>query len=166
MSHDPATCKDCIEGEERLNDLKLIADANKKIAEAEATIQQLKETNAYQKKVIDEMHADFQVVNNELIEEAIKREWCAEYDNFVVDVNERLKHFKLDKLEIEHEVEVYLTREQEVYVKVKVMARDADHAKDIINSDYFADDLAEEYAGEDDWTSRNYDMDVIRAKEV
>lgn len=71
--------------------LRTERDGLKRTQEAqEARINSLQQTRS-------EMSADFEIVADRLLQEAIDRDWCGEYDTIVDELNGRLRHSELHR---------------------------------------------------------------------
>jgi hypothetical protein len=111
--------------------------------------------------LVSELRSDFNIIANALLDEAIKREWCDLYNEFVEKINSETKDLKLHYAKKDYEVEVKVEETREQYVYVTVEATSEEEAEEIV-SDWDYSDLAER--GEDwNWDQTDSDFTVIRA---
>lgn len=84
---------------------------------------------------------DFDTVGTMLLEEAERRGWCSDYDEFVDTVNGKLGMLSLPEREQEYEVEVTVTGTLTTTTTVTVMARSQEDADTIVeeNMDEYVD---------------------------
>jgi len=129
----------------------------------------------YSQKEVDEIRSknndfvnalkkDFDSVSIALRDEALEREWCDQYNEFVDNVNGQLVYMKLLSAKTDYDVEVKIqeTREQTVYISVE--ATSAEEAEEIV-SDYDYSDIADR--GDDwDWDRTDSDFTVINARKA
>ena len=123
--------------------------------------QELNEAKTKINNLVHQLREDFDVVRNALLQEAIDREWCDLYNEFVEKINSDTKDLKLHYAKKDYEVKVKVeeTREQIIYVTVE--ATSEEEAEEIVG-DYDYSDLAER--GEDwNWDQTDSDFTVIRA---
>lgn len=85
--------------------------------------------------------ADFAAVGEALMEEAIQRDWCSEYDEFVDRVNSQTKRLDLPIREQEYEVEVTVSGYIETTTTVTVTAYSQENADKMVaeNMDNYID---------------------------
>lgn len=111
---------------------------------------------------------DIKTISNALRDEALQRDWCDEYNNFVEDVNENLKVSELQKLNKDYEVTITVTRTQEVTVTINVEDVDEHAARDYVNYLTVEEILAQCNEGEHnlDWENSDEDFDVTDVQHI
>lgn len=112
--------------------------------------------------------ADIETISNALRDEAVQRDWCSEYNNFVEDVNENLKVSSLKSLNRDYEVTILLRRTQEVTVTINVEDIDEQSAKDYVEYLSFEDVLAQCNEGEYnlEWDNSDEDVEVTDVQNI
>ena len=104
---------------------------------------------------------DLEAIACRLQDEAVNREWCSEYNDFVDEVNELTRSDWLKKLEKEFEVTVDVTRTQEVRVTVTIEATDEQQATDKF-LEWEEEDI-EDYVNDNAvWYTNDVSVDVKR----
>jgi hypothetical protein len=83
----------------------------------------------------DAWREDFETVTGLLLEEADRRDWCDEYEAFCNEIDERLRVGEMPRRLKEIEVEVTITATTYYTLMVPVMARDDDHAAELLRDD-------------------------------
>ena len=113
---------------------------------------------------INALKKDFDSVSIALRDEALERDWCDMYNEFVDNVNSGLVHMKLLTLRTNYEVKVKIEQTREQYVYVTVEATSEDDAVEMVDEWDYSDllDNADDY----DWDVTDYDTDTIRAKKA
>jgi hypothetical protein len=114
---------------------------------------------------INEVMEDGYKITNAIYEKAREMDWCSEYDDWAYEVNKDLKFFEIPVMRREYAVTYTLTRYQEVEVTVQVTARDEDDAEDQADEAYCLSELIEK-ADEDEWTTKNEEIEKVEAQEI
>lgn len=105
--------------------------------------------------------SDFAIVGDMLKEEAERRGWCGEYDEFVERVNSRTARLELPTREEEYEVTVTVTGTMTHETTVSVMARSQEDANTMV------DENMDDYVDADDVltsAARNRSFDDIECE--
>lgn len=114
---------------------------------------------------INEVMEDGYKITNAIYEKAVQMDWCSEYDDWAQEVNKDLKFFEIPGMRREYAVTYTLSRYQEVEVTVQVTARDEDDAEDQAGDAYCLSELIEK-ADEDEWITKNEEIDKVEAQEI
>lgn len=111
--------------------------------------------------------ADIETISNALRDEAIQRDWCSDYNQFIDDVNDNLKVTELKSLDKDYEVEIKVTRTQSATITVSVTATSPDSAEAYINSLTFDEviEQCDEHEYNIDWDNddEEYQVEYIRS---
>ncbi len=109
---------------------------------------------------------DIKVIADALLEEAMERDWCSLYNDFVEEVNSKLQVSELKSYIKTYEVEVRVERKQYATVTVEVEANDTEGAEEYINTLSFDEILDQSKYGQDyiDWeeTDEEYEIEYVR----
>lgn len=126
--------------------------------------QEVDEIRSKNNDFINALKKDFDSVSIALRDEALERDWCDMYNEFVDNVNSGLVHMKLLTLRTNYEVKVKIEQTREQYVYVTVEATSEDDAVEMVDEWDYSDllDNADDY----DWDVTDYDTDTIRAKKA
>jgi hypothetical protein len=81
------------------------------------------------------MLKDFNVISAALLEEALERDWCDDYDNFVDIVNDGTTTLKLNKVKNKYNVHVMVTRTLTQLVTAEVYATSENDARYDVEND-------------------------------
>jgi len=112
--------------------------------------------------LVSELRNDFNIVATALLDEAIERDWCESYNDFVEDLNIKLKHMFLECTTKNYEVKVKIEETREQYVYVSVTATSVEDAEEqVSNMDY---STVADTANAWNWDINDYDFNVIRAE--
>jgi hypothetical protein len=130
----------------------------------EAEINLLKQTIETQSLMIFEKDNDFQIISNELKNEADRRGWCSDYEDFIESVNAQTKHYELQSLVREFQVTVDLTKTLTTTVTLYIEARSLESAEETVHECYDFNDL-ERHANDSDWDVDESDYSVVEVSE-
>jgi hypothetical protein len=104
-------------------------------------------------------------ITNAIYEKAKEMDWCSEYDDWAYEVNKSLKFFEIPIMRGEYAVTYTLSRYQEVEVTVQVTARNEDDAENQADDAYCLSELIEK-ADEDEWITKNEEIEKVEAQEI
>ena len=126
--------------------------------------QELNEAKTKINNLVHQLREDFDVIRNALLKEAIDREWCDLYNEFVEKINSETKDLKLHHAKKDYEVKVKVEETREQYVYITVEATSEEEAEEIV-SNYDYSDVKED-ASEWEWDITDSDFITIRAREA
>lgn len=99
--------------------------------EYEAAQLQIKELGGLNERMLK----DFNTISAALLEEALEREWCDQYDEFVDNINNSTSTLKLDNIKKQYTVHVLVTRKLTQMVTVDIEAKSEDDARENVEYD-------------------------------
>jgi len=123
--------------------------------------QELNDAKTKINNLVHQLREDFDVIRNALLQEAIDREWCDLYNEFVEKINSETKDLKLHHAKKDYEVKVKVEETREQYVYITVEATSEEEAEEIV-SNYDYSDVKED-ASEWEWDITDSDFTTIRA---
>jgi S-adenosylmethionine synthetase len=126
--------------------------------------QELNEAKTKINNLVHQLREDFDVIRNALLQEAIDREWCDLYNEFVEKINSETKDLKLHHAKKNYEVKVKVEETREQYVYITVEATSEEEAEEIV-SNYDYSDVKED-TNEWEWDITDSDFTTIRATEA
>lgn len=124
--------------------------------------QEVDEIRSKNNDFINALKKDFDSVSIALRDEALERDWCDMYNEFVDNVNTGLVHMKLLTLKANYEVKVKIEQTREQYVHITVEATSEEDAEEMVSNWDYSDllDNTDDY----NWDVTDYDTDTIRAR--
>lgn len=106
---------------------------------------------------------DIVLIGNALIQEAVDREWCSEYDEFIDELNQKL-HESLPIRTRYYDVEVVFTQVNTQRTVIQVEATSESEALEI--AEELGDDDPDCYINEYDWDQEELRCETLDANEV
>lgn len=104
---------------------------------------------------------DFETVAKALRDEAERREWCSDYNEFANVVNDSLATMALIQLDREYKVEITFTRTQTLTTTVDLTALSSDDVEQLVNDMGFDELICMANVDDYDWESEAEDYEVI-----
>jgi uncharacterized protein YdiU (UPF0061 family) len=120
-------------------------------------------------KVLSAYSSESDDLINALRDEAERRSWCEDYNDFAYKFNENHSYIKLDVLEFEYTVTVRLDRTISTTVDIIVTAGCEDDAHTTVDDGYTMEDLLElanETSDFDDWEVDDESSTVVKVRAV
>lgn len=111
-----------------LTDEEMIAYLTEQLFESSNKVEQLRRTVAL-------LEQDAEIISDDLLEEAVNRGWCHEYNQFCEEVNSKLSMLALQPQESEYEVEVEVQAEVNTRYTVYVTASSLESAQAMVDDD-------------------------------
>jgi hypothetical protein len=111
------------------------------------------------------LRCDANIIAEALRDEAIERDWCSLYANFVEEVNSKTSVLKLLDASQEYEVEYVVKRNQEARVIVTVTATSKDEAYEVAEDEWDYSSLSDKI-NEYDWSDEDYDIEILKVSEA
>ena len=112
------------------------------------------------KEKLELVQADFTTVARALRDEAERREWCSDYNEFANVVNDSLALMALIQLDREYKVDITFTRTQTLNVTVDITAMSSDDLEQLINDMGFDELICLAQVDEEDWENEDEDYEV------
>jgi hypothetical protein len=111
------------------------------------------------------LRSDANIISEALRSEAIDREWCSLYANFVEEVNSQTSVLKLLQANRDYKVEFTVERKQSATVTVYVTATSDEEAYEIAEDKWDYSSLTDEVS-DSDWDDEDYHVDIYRVSEI
>lgn len=111
------------------------------------------------------LNSDADIIARALRSEAIDREWCDLYQNFVDEINSQTSVLKLLQASRDYKVEFTVERKQSARVTVYVTATSDEEAYEIAEDQWDYSSLTDEVS-DSDWDDDDYDVDIYRVSEI
>ena len=127
-----------------------LSSGNKYYSQAEWDIAQ---------RTLTDLRKDMDIIAEALRDEAIERDWCSIFNDFVDKVNAQLSSDRLVKTFREYEVRFNLERKQTAYVYKTISATNEDEAYELADEMYSFEELSEEVS-EYGWELEDYDVEI------
>jgi hypothetical protein len=111
-----------------LTDEEMVAYLTEQLFESSNKVEQLRRTVVL-------LEQDAEIISDDLLEEAVNRGWCQEYNQFCEEVNSKLSMLALQPQESEYEVEVEVQAEVNTRYTVFVTASSLESAQSMVDDD-------------------------------